>query len=169
MFLALLDRTSTEQEQPVDRFPNWLSRLARVSIGLAFWPRNLYFSTPFFSNTYVRSLGKLICQFWNVLPKVHLIKLGFNEIVILMNKPSFQICMRRYVNPKCTHAFILHLFPMNKGLPNVLILYPLGHLMNFQINTWDYLQIKPISNLTIVCYHQNLIRKTLGLTKLIIK
>ena len=53
---------------------------------------------------------------------------------------------------------------MIKDLPNVLILYPLGHLMNFQINTRDFLQFKPINNLTMICYHQNLIRKTLGLT-----
>ena len=56
------------------------------------------------------------------------------------------------------------MFPMIKGLQNVLILHPLGHLMNFQINTWDSLQFKPISNLTMVCYHQNLIRRTLVLT-----
>ena len=37
--------------------------------------------------------------------------------------------------PKCTHAFILHLFPMIKSLPNVLVLYPFGPLMNFQIYT----------------------------------
>ena len=73
--------------------------------------------------------------------------------------------MKWYVKPKCTHAFILHLFFfMIKGLPNVLILYQLSHLMNFQINTWDSLPFKPISNLTMVCYHQNLIRRTLGLT-----
>ena len=54
---------------------------------------------------------------------------------------------------------------MIKGFPNVLILYSLGHLTNFQITTWDSLQFKPISNLTIVFYHQNLIRKTLSLTK----
>ena len=53
---------------------------------------------------------------------------------------------------------------MIKCFPNVLILYPLGHLMNFQINTQDSLQIKQISNLTMVYYHQNLIRRTLGLT-----
>ena len=53
---------------------------------------------------------------------------------------------------------------MIKGLLNVLILYSLGPLMNFQINTLDYLQFKSISNLTMVCYHQNLIRKTLELT-----
>ena len=42
-------------------------------------PENLYiyFFVLFFSNTYARSLCKLICQFWNYLPKVHLIKLGF--------------------------------------------------------------------------------------------
>ena len=72
--------------------------------------------------------------------------------------------MKWYVNPKCTHAFILHLFPMTKGLQNVLILYPLDPLMNFQINTWDSLQFKPINNLTMIYYHQNLIRRTLGLT-----
>ena len=72
--------------------------------------------------------------------------------------------MKWYVKPKCTHAFILHLFPMIKGFPKVLILHPLGHLMNFQINTWDSLQFKPISNLTMVYYHQNLIRRTFGLT-----
>ena len=30
--------------------------------------------------------------------------------------------------------------------------------------TWDFLNIKPISYLTMVCYHQNPIRRTLGLT-----
>ena len=69
-----------------------------------------------------------------------------------------------YENPKCTHAFILYMFPMIKGLTKVLILHPLGHLMNFQTNTWNSLQFKPISNLTMVCFHQNAIRRTLRLT-----
>ena len=43
VFFALLDRTSTEQGQPVDRFPNRLSRLARASIGSAFWSRKHFF------------------------------------------------------------------------------------------------------------------------------
>ena len=73
--------------------------------------------------------------------------------------------MKWYVNPKCTHAFILHMFPIIKCLPKVLILHPLGLLMNFQINIWNSLYFKPISNLTMVCYHQNLIRRTLGLTQ----
>ena len=72
--------------------------------------------------------------------------------------------MKWYVKPKCTHAFILHLFLMIKGIPNVLILYPLGPLMNFQINTQDSLQFQQISNSTMVCYHQNLIRRTIWLT-----
>ena len=42
-----------------------------------FSPKNLSFSIHFFSNTQVGSLGTLIWQFWNVLPKVHLIKLKF--------------------------------------------------------------------------------------------
>ena len=37
--------------------------------------------------------------------------------------------MKRYVKPKCTHAFILHLFPMIKSLPKVLILYSSGHFI----------------------------------------
>ena len=54
---------------------------------------------------------------------------------------------------------------MIKSLTNVLILYSLGYLMNFQINIWDSLLFKPISNLTIIVYyHQNLIRRILGLT-----
>ena len=77
---------------------------------------------------------------------------------------SFQRCMKRYEKPKCTHAFILHLFPMIKSLPKVSILYPFGHLMNFQKYTWDSLLFKPISHLTMVCYYRNLIRRTLGLT-----
>ena len=28
--------------------------------------------------------------------------------------------MKRYVKPKCTHAFIVHLFPMIKSLPKCL-------------------------------------------------
>ena len=72
--------------------------------------------------------------------------------------------MKRYEKPKCTHAFILHSFPMIKSLPKVSILYPFGPLMNFWIYTWDSLPFKPISHLTMVCYHQNLIRRTLGLT-----
>ena len=42
---------------------------------------------------------------------------------------------------------------MIKGLPNVLILYSLGPSMNLQINTWDSLQFKQISNLIMICYH----------------
>ena len=42
-----------------------------------FLPENLSFSVFLSSNTLARSLGKLICQFWNDLTKVHLIKLGF--------------------------------------------------------------------------------------------
>ena len=91
--------------------------------------------------------------------------MGFNEIVTLKNKLSFQRCMKWYVKPKSTHAFILHLFPMIKSLPNVSILYQLDHLTNFQINTRGSLQFKPISNLIMICYHQNLIKRTLGLTK----
>ena len=72
--------------------------------------------------------------------------------------------MERYEKPKCTHAIILHSFPMIKSLPKVSILYPFGPLMNFQIYTWDSLPFKPISHLTMVCYHQNLIRRILGLT-----
>ena len=41
--------------------------------------------------------------------------------------------MKRYVKPKCTYAFILHFFPMIRSLPNVLILYPLGPLMNSKL------------------------------------
>ena len=67
--------------------------------------------------------------------------------------------------PKCTHAFILHLFHMIKSLPIVSILYHFGPLMNFQIYTWDFLPFKPISHLSMVCYHQNPIGRTLGLTK----
>ena len=74
--------------------------------------------------------------------------------------------MKRYKKPKCTHAFILHLFPMIKSLPKVSILYPFSPLINFQIYTWDSLPFKPISHLTIICYHQNLIRRTLGLTNI---
>ena len=47
--------------------------------------------------------------------------------------------MKRYVNPKCTYAFILHMFPIIKGLPKVLILHPLDHLTKFQINTLNSL------------------------------
>ena len=72
--------------------------------------------------------------------------------------------MKRYEKPKCTHAFILHSFPMIKSLPMVSILYPFSPLMNFQIYTWDSLSFKPISYLTMVCYHQNPIGRTLGLT-----
>ena len=72
--------------------------------------------------------------------------------------------MKRYENPKCTHAFILHSFPMIKSLPKVLILYPFGHLMNFWIYTSDSLPFKTISHLTMICYYQNSIRRTLGLT-----
>ena len=71
---------------------------------------------------------------------------------------------KRYENPKCTYAFILYSLPMIKSLPKVLILYPFGHLMNFQIYTWNFLPFKTISPLTIVCYHQNPIKRTLGLT-----
>ena len=92
--------------------------------------------------------------------------MGFNEIEILKNKPSFQRCMKMYENPKCTHAFILHSFPIIKSLPKISILYPFGHLMNFQIYTWDSLPFKSISHLAMVCYHQNLIRRTLRLTTL---
>ena len=42
---------------------------------------------------------------------------------------------------------------MIKGFSNVLILYPLGYLMNFQINIWDSLQFKQISNLIMIYYH----------------
>ena len=72
--------------------------------------------------------------------------------------------MKRYEKPKCTHAFILHSFPMIKSLPMVSILYPFSPLMNFQIYTWDSLPFKPISHLTMVCYHQNPIGRTLRLT-----
>ena len=81
-----------------------------------------------------------------------------------MHKLIFWRCMKRYENPMCTHTFILYMFPMIKGLTKVLILHPLGHLMNFQTNTWNSLQFKPISNLTMVCFHQNAIRGTLRLT-----
>ena len=67
-------------------------------------------------------------------------------------------------NLKRTHAFILHSFPMIKGLPRISVLYPFGHWMNFQNYTWDSLLFKIISHLTMVCYHQNPIRRTLGLT-----
>ena len=90
--------------------------------------------------------------------------MGFNEIVILKNKPSFQRCMEIYEKPKCTHSIILHLFHMIKSLPKVSILYPFGPLMNFQIYTWNSLPFKSISHLTMVCYHQNLIRRIIGLT-----
>ena len=66
--------------------------------------------------------------------------------------------------PKCAHAFILHSFPMIKSLPIVSILYPFGSLMNFRIYTWDFLPFKPNSHLIMVCYHQNPIGRTLGLT-----
>ena len=72
--------------------------------------------------------------------------------------------MKWYENLKCTHAFILHSFPMIKGLPIVSVLYPFGHWMNFRNYTWDSLPFKTISHLTMVRYHQNLIRRTLGLT-----
>ena len=81
-----------------------------------------------------------------------------------MHKLIFWRYMKRYENPMCTHTFILYMFPMIKGLTKVLILHPLGHLMNFQTNTWNSLQFKPISNLTMVCFHQNAIRRTLRLT-----
>ena len=61
------------------------------------------------------------------------------------------------------HSFYI-CFLWLKVLSKVLILHSLGHLMNFQINTWGSLQFNPISNFTMVCYHQNLIRRTLGLT-----
>ena len=92
--------------------------------------------------------------------------MAFNEIKILKNKPSFQRCMKRYENPKCTYAFILHSFPIIKILPKVSILYPFGPLMNFQTYTWDSLPFKSISHLTMVCYHQNLIKRILGLITL---
>ena len=45
VFLALLDRTSIGQGQPVNRFSGWLSWLACASIGSAFWPRKpIFFS-----------------------------------------------------------------------------------------------------------------------------
>ena len=68
--------------------------------------------------------------------------------------------------PKCTHAFILHSFPMIKILPKVLILDPFGPLMNFRIYTRDSLPFKPISHLIMVCYHQNPMRRTLGITRM---
>ena len=67
-------------------------------------------------------------------------------------------------NLKCTYAFILHSFLMIKGLPIISVLYPFGPWMNFQNYTWDSLPFKIISHLTMVCYHQNPIRRTLGLT-----
>ena len=75
--------------------------------------------------------------------------------------------MKNYENPKCTHAFILHSFPIIKSLPIVSILYPFGSLMNFRIYTRDSLSFKWISHLTMVCYHQNRIERTLGLTILL--
>ena len=54
-------------------------------------------------------------------------------------------------------ALILHSFPMIKSLD--LAFSP---LMNFRIYIWDYLPFKPISHLTMICYHQNLIRRALG-------
>ena len=72
--------------------------------------------------------------------------------------------MKWHENLKCTHAFILHSFPMIKGLPIISVLHPFGPWMNFRNYTWDSLPLKIISHLTMVCYHQNLIRRTLGLT-----
>ena len=46
-FLTLLDQSSTEQGQPVDRFPNRLSQLAITSTGWAFWPRKPSFWNSF--------------------------------------------------------------------------------------------------------------------------
>ena len=34
--------------------------------------------------------------------------------------------------------------------------------MKFQINTYDSLQIKPISNSIMICYYQNIIKESLG-------
>ena len=39
--------------------------------------------------------------------------------------------MKIYENPKCTHALILHMFPMIKGLTKVLILHPFGSFDEF--------------------------------------
>ena len=47
VILTLLDRTSTAQGQPVNWFPNQLSRLARASTDSAFWPRKPIFFTSF--------------------------------------------------------------------------------------------------------------------------
>ena len=69
-----------------------------------------------------------------------------------------------YEIPKCTHAFILHQFPMITSLLSVSILYPFGPLMNFRVYTSNSYTFKPISHLTMGCYHQNPIRRTLGLT-----
>ena len=72
--------------------------------------------------------------------------------------------MKRYENLRCTHAFILHMFPIIKRSSNCLDFASIDSLMNFQINTWNSLYFKPISNLTMICYDRKTIKRTLGLT-----
>ena len=86
-----------------------------------------------------------------------------------MHKPSFKDAWKDMkILSALMHSYYI-CFIWLKGLPIVLILHPLGHLMNFQTNTWKSLWFKPISNLTMICYHQNAIRRTLRITISIMK
>ena len=117
-FYASLDLTSIGQGKPVDRFPKRLSRLSIASTEWAFWPwKPILFY--FFLFQY---LGKVFR--WVNMP-------------ILKNKPSFLRCMKRYEHPKCTHAIILHSFPMITSLPNDLDPVFVWSLMNFWDYAWD--------------------------------
>ena len=66
-----------------------------------------------------------------------------------------------YENPKCTHAFILHYDHKSSKRLDLVSIWSFDEFSSLYLK---FLIIKPISHLTMVCYHQNPIRRTLRLT-----
>ena len=95
------------------------------------------------------------------MPKVHCWNSGFNEIEVLKDKPSFLSCMKWYESPKCIHlTFVSYDHKSSKSLDLVSI-WSFDEFPNLCLR---FFTIQTISHLTMVCYHQNLIMRTLGLT-----
>ena len=65
----------------------------------------------------------------------------------------------------CIHLTLISYYHKSSKYLNIVSIWFFDEFSSLYLR---FLNIKPISYLTMVCYHQNLIRRTLGLTILII-
>ena len=77
VFFTPLDRTSTGKGESIDRHPSQLSLFGQTLNRFTIFYPKTYLFLVFLLQTLRQGLQIKLCQFWNVLPKVFLIDLGF--------------------------------------------------------------------------------------------